>query len=109
MERGETAVVRPDSALALFDCDRPVSMTATCHDMSYLAFPRHFVAAAMCGAPAARDEAAVPPLGGGLEPMLGADPVAITVHGESGRASRRERVCRDEEITVGARSIKKKN
>src|SRR3546814_14191336 len=37
MERGETAVVRPDSGLALFDCDRPVSMTATCHDMSYLA------------------------------------------------------------------------
>src|SRR3546814_4946394 len=33
MERGETAVVRPDSGLALFDCDRPVSMTATCPDI----------------------------------------------------------------------------
>src|SRR3546814_21028107 len=82
MERGETAVVRPDSGLALFDCDRPVSMTATCHDMSYLALPRPFVAAAMGGDPASRGAAAVTLLGGGLAPILPSHPEAMPVHGE---------------------------
>ncbi|CAM5200379.1 HTH-type transcriptional activator RhaR [Castellaniella defragrans] len=81
-QRREVSVVQPDSGLMLFDCGRPVSLSATRHDMSYLALPRSFVTAAMGVDPAACGGAAFKLPGGGLSPILRAHFDVMVAHGE---------------------------
>jgi len=79
---GETTVLGPEGGLVLFDCDRPVSMTASRHEMSYLALPRAFVAATLGTGAAAHGVAALRLARGGLGPVLRAHLEAMTLYGE---------------------------
>jgi AraC-like DNA-binding protein len=80
--RDETAELRPEDGLALFDCDRRIVTSSARHDMSYLVLPRSLAVAAIGEDPTQRGTALRLLPRTGLTPILRAHLEALTVHGE---------------------------
>lgn len=79
--KDDTAVMEPASGLILFDCDRPAVTSSTRYDLSYLAFPRAVVTAAMGGDPIPRGQALRTLPHQGLAPILHAHLRAMAAYG----------------------------